>query len=624
MPKITARTKDEVVHVTTSTKKKGEENFKWWNAGSKKELASQVLDTAIFLKEQQSYRLRQADIFAKMYGNFPLHTSAGTTLGKMSINNALPVDRPTMNVIQSAIDTLTSRITQSRPRPVFLTDNSDYKQRNLAKQLNQFIQGELFQTKAYQLGEFLLRDASVFGTGCVKVYEDNDNRVALDRVLDVDLLTDPNDSFMGAPRQLHQFCLVDRDVLIEKVPRYKSDIEKAENAYITNQETARSVSDQVMVVESWHLPSGKIAKDGMHTIVCSEGILFEESWTKDKFPFGFLRSSPRVMGMWGQGTAERLFGTQYEINKLLITISNSINLVGVPRVFVEEGSKIVKSHLNNNVGSIVFYRGIKPSYEVAPCVPAELYDQLQRLINYAYQQEGISQLAASSQKPQGLNSGVAMREYDDLQTDRFAALSKRYDNLFVDLAYQIIDLSKDIAERDGKYQTVYPNKDGTKEIDLPAAKLLDDPFVIQCYDASSLPRDPAGRLAKVTELMQAGLISPEEGRRLLDYPDLEQNNKLATSKEERIMKDLDDIIETGKYNPPDQFTDLLKADELCTQYINLYSTAKLEDEKIQKLKDYFTQVQDLKQMATPPAPPMGAVPQAPPQPMQPSPMVPQV
>jgi hypothetical protein len=82
-------------------------------------------------------------------------------------------------------------------------------------------------------------------------------------------------------------------------------------------------------------------------------------------------------------------------------------------------------------------------------MPQEVYQQLERLVNFAYQQAGISQLAAGSKKPEGLNSGVALREFDDNQTDRFASLSRAYDTFFVDLAYQVTDKAKEIALRDG-------------------------------------------------------------------------------------------------------------------------------------------------------------------------------
>lgn len=584
------------------------QGYKWWKAGSKKDMAEQIVATAGFLKEQQQYRYRQAATYARLYSNKTIFNFLGAKFTNPSAQaGGLPIDRPTMNVIQSCIDTLTSRITQSKPRPVFLTDNGDYKERSLAEQMNKFIAGELYQTKAYQMGELLLRDACILGTGAAKIYTTADNKVALDRTLIPELLVDPNDAYYGNPRQLFQFKLVDKAYLAEIFPEHRSDIQKAEQGFPDNSsDSARTISDQIIIVEAWHLPSSPTAGDGYHAIACTSGIIAAEEYTKPSFPFIFLHYSPPITGFWGQGLSEQLMGTQVEINKIMMTISRSINLIGVPRVFVEDGSKVVKSHLNNEVGAIVTYRGTPPSYQVAPSNAPEIYEERQRLIQFAYQQSGISALAATSQKPSGLNSGEAIRNYDDLQTDRFASLAKRYDNLFIDAAYGIIDEAKKIVDLTGSYQTVYPNKDGVKEIDLPATKMLtDDPFVIQCFDASSLPREPAGRLQKITEMMQANLVSPQEGRRLLDFPDIEQVDKLANAAEERILKILDQIVEEGVYTPPDPFMDLNLATTLCTQYYNLYEGKKLEESKAQKLRNFFTQLQALKQAALPPPPPPG-------------------
>lgn len=594
--------RDTVIVKTKAGGDKTSRAWNWWKAKSKAEMAQQVIETASYLKENQQYRFRQASIHARMYGNLPLANFAGASFNKLAINNNLPADRPTMNVVQSCVDTLVSRLTQSRPKPMFLTDGGDYKARTLAKQMNQFIWGEFHQTKAYELGPMALRDAAIIGDGCVKVLETSDGKVSVERTLVTELYVDINDAFYGNPRCMYQLKLFDREVLADMFPEYKSVIAKAEQGYPdSGGDSQKTTADQVMVVEAWRLPSGPNAEDGVHIIACSAGLICEpEPYDKDDFPFVFMGYSPRLVGKWSQGLAEQLTGTQIEINKLLATISQSISLVGVPRVFVEDGSKVVKAHLNNSVGSIVTYRGTKPSYEVAPCVPAELYSQLQRLIEYAYQQSGISALAATSQKPAGLNSGQAIREYDDLQSDRFAVLSKTYDDFFIKLAYKIIDKAVEIAERDGKYQTVYPNKDGTKQINLPDAKKLQDPFVIQCYDSNALPKDPAGRKQAIVEDMQAGLISLEEGRRLLNYPDLEQDDKLAIAAEERILKTLDEIVENGKYSPPDSFTNLELAIVKVNQYYNLYMAHGLEEDKASMLRNWRDQVIMLQQAAMPP------------------------
>lgn len=623
--KISNSKSSNTITFKTKDVSQSKQAFKWWLAGSDRELSEQLLSTIAYLKESQSYRYRQAAIYARLYGNMSLFSFIGSNIQKMDQMTGLPTDRPTFNLIQSATDTLVSRISQSKPAPVFLTDDGDYKERKLAKQLNNFILGEFYQTKAYEKVATALRDALVEGTGVLKIYETADSKVALDRVLLTELLVDSNDSIYGEPRQLFQIKLIDRSVLAEIAPRYKKVIEMAEAAYPDNSsESSKTVSDLVMVVEGWHLPSSKNAKDGRHTIACSSGVILDETYTKEKFPFVFLHYSPRLYGFWSQGLAEQLMGTQLEINSLLFTISKAIKLVGVPRVFVEEGSKVLTTAFNNDVGSIIKYRGIKPIYEVAPCVPQELYAQLQRLIDYGYQQCGVSAMQAASQKPAGLNSGEAIRSYDDISTDRSASLSKRYDNVFIDLAYAITDLAKDIAVREGKYQTVYPNKHGAKQVDLPEMERMENPFVVQVFNQSSLPRDPAGRMQKVTEMIQSGMVTIREGRRLLDYPDLDQAEKLANASEERILQILDDMVEEGKYLPPDPFMDLQLANELVVQYYNLYSAAKLEEERCQMLRDFHSQIQTIIQSAMP-QPPMDlgmAPPQANPEPLPTSPLIP--
>lgn len=615
------------ITMQTSAKKKDLHKTQWWTAKTPGERSEALIATAAYLKESQNYRYRQAAIYARLYGNMPLYSFIGSNISKMDQATGLPSDRPTFNVIQSCVDTLVSRISQSKPAPEFLTDNGDYKERNLAKKLNNFILGEFYQTKAYEKAAIVLRDALVEGDGILHVFRTADDKVGLERVLETEILVDQNEAMYGEPRQMYRLKLVDRAVLMDTHDK-DSIIKAAEQAYPDNgSDSSKTVSDLVMVVEGWRLPSGPGAKDGRHTLACSSGIIFDEPYTKDKFPFVFLKYSPRMLGFWAQGLAEQLMGTQMEINGLLYTISRAIKLVGVPRVFIEMGSKVNKTANNNDVGVIVEYKGTKPIYEVAPCVPQELYAQLQRLIDYAYQQCGVSSMQASAQKPAGLNSGEAIRSYDDISTDRMAALAKRYDNMFVELAYLVVDLAKDIAEETGTYQTIYPGKNGVKEIDLPEASLLKDPFVIQAANTSSLPHEPTGKLEKVTEMIQAGMITVKEGRRLLDFPDISQVEKLANAAEERILQVLDDIIEDGKYTAPDSFMDLALASELTTQYINLYSSAKLEEEKTQMLRDFFSQIQALVQAAQPPMPPAAAQgaqpqPQAGPQPTPTSPLVP--
>jgi hypothetical protein len=601
----------------------------WWKADDEQRLAAELCGTLAYLKTNQTYRMRQLAVDVRMYCGLSVYSYAGSNVSKMDRTKTLPDDRPTFNLIQACTDTLISRISQNEPQPKFLTDGADYKQRHLAQELNRFILGEFYQTKAYIKAVKMLRDCITMGTGCLKVYEGDSGKVCVDRVLPTDLFVDDNDSLNGDPQQLLQMKLVDRDRLLANSPKkYAKVIADTPQSYPDNApDSGRTTADQVMVVEGWKLPSGPDPEapgyiSGRHTIATINGIIFDEPWNKPKFPFVFCNYSDPFLGFWAQGLATQLFGTQLSLNRILYTITRAITLVGVPRVFIDQSSKVVKAHNNNEIGVLITYSGTKPSYEVAPCNAPELYAERDKLIEYGFKQCGVSDMQATGQKASGLNSGEAIRSFDDVNSDRFSALSKKYDNVFIDLAYLITDVSMDIAKRDGSYQTVYPNKDGTKEINLPKMSFLKDPFVIQCFTESALPRTPAGRIATVTEQVQAGMLTIKEGRRLMKFPDVEQNEKLDNASEERIFQILDKIVEDGKYTPPDPFMDLGLATTLTVQYINLYRAAKLEQAKDDLLVKFFNQVQTLQQAAQPQQGAPGPMPQANPEAPPTSPLVP--
>ena len=625
---------DKVIHAKTTTKNANDpktRNARWWLVDKKTELANSIFGVVNFLKTNQNYRQHQAALYARMYGNLPVWNYLGTNLAKLDAKYKFPTDRPTLNVVQSCIDALISRMTQSKPKPMFLTEGGNYKKRKLAKDLNRFIDGEFYQTKSYQIGEQVLRDAMVIGDGLVKVIETDDHRVGIERTLCTEVYVDDSDGMYGFPQQTHQLKLMDRDMAAELYPKHKSSIMEAEAAsFGATAQAQDSIVSQIMLAESWHLRSAKKATDGRHVIAIANDVIFDEQYEEDDFPFVKLPYAPRTLGFWAQGIPEQLMGIQSEINRLLYTIQQALHLCGVPKWLIEDGSKIVSGHINNQIGGMIKYQGTPPVLQVFESIAPDLYQQLERLVMYAYQQVGISMLAAASQKPAGLNSGAALREHDDLQSDRFAYLSQRYENYYIDLAKKMFAKAKQIAERDGEYQTIYPGESSLLKVDFPKDDIAEEEFIIQLYPASALAKNPAQRKQEVIDLMQAGLIDPEEGRRLLDYPDLKQEQDLLNAPEERILMVLDEMIEEGEYTPPDPSMNLELAKKLCLQYQNKYAQEELEEAKMDMLRTFNTGIDALnaKAMAAmmPVDPTMGGAtaPQADPMAAPVSPMVPNV
>lgn len=602
---IVNRPKEKVVDSRPDHKKDANQGpFKWWLSQDDKTLCAQALSTAEYLKKSSNNisRIRQASIFSRLFCGKPLsnYLSSNSTLDS---SNQLPIGRPTANVVFSCTDTLVSQLSQDRPAPTFLTDGGHYKERKQAEELNSFIQGEFFRTKAYDLGALSLRDACVLGNGLIKVFP-RDGKVCLERTLETELLTDFNDSYYGSPRQLVQYKLIDRSILYEVAPEKEEIIAGAVHGNVdTTPRSSETVSDQIIMAELWHLPSGEGANDGRHVWACSNGIILNDDYDKQTFPFAKLSYNPNMVGWFSQGLAEILMPTQMEIYRMLIVASQNIELMGVPRILIDEMSKILETSFNNRTGSIIKYRNTKPEFVNAMGNSPEIMPWIMWLIQNAYQMAGISQMAASAKKAPGLNSGEAIREANDLQSARYASLERRYQNQYTDLSYLMIDCAKDIKKDLGSYSTVYAGRDGTKKIDFEKG-LIKDSYVIQCFQQSSLPKDPAGRQAKLSEMLAANEITNQEFRRLSDFPDLKQSDQLATALEERILFMLDNIVDDGEkgYEPPDPF--LLDPSDLATtltvNYINLYATTQLEEEKMDLLRQWYTQIQTLKQQALPP------------------------
>ena len=561
---------------------------KWWDL-KQSDMAAAITGTTRFLQEHQSRRQTQNLLSARLYGNLSIMGLNGLSYSKIaSVQNAVK-DRISYNVIQSVVDTLCAKISKNKPKPLFLTSGGDYKMQRKAKKLDKFVEGIFYENNAYKLGTAAFKDACVFDAGIVHVFN-HYNRVKYERVVPLEILVDEVEAFYGDPRQLHWIKNIDRGVVANVWPEKRKSIMACNSASPDNLGGYQNISDVITVRGSWHLPSGPEAKDGMHVVSIDNDVLSVGEYDKDHFPFAVLHYNKRLFGYWGQGIAEQIQNIQLEINKLLWVIQRSMHLAGSFKILLENSSKIIKEHLNNDIGVLVSYTGTPPQYITPPIVSPEVYQHFFTLKNAAYEQAGISQLSASAQKPMGLDSGRALREYNDIESDRFTVTGQDYERFFLDLAKLSIETAKDIYEQEGKYEVKIPGKKFVDSIDWKDVNMEDDEYVMKLYPVSSLPTQPEGRLQTITEYMQAGMMSMRTGRRLLDFPDLEQVEELANSQEDYLHEVFDKIIEEGVYTPPEPYDDLQLAKQIAMEYYSQGKSNQLEEEKLDLIRQFIDQV----------------------------------
>ena len=573
-------------------------NYRWWTEGDSI-LYQSVFEVVNRIEKQSSFQHGLNIKNARLYSDLELLGFASYRLSRSNSTADLTTNRLSYNVVRSVIDTASSKIAKSKPKPMFLTDKGDWAQQDKAKKLTQYVEGVFYDTNLYEEAMRVFIDACVFGTGALKFYI-KDGRIACERVFIDELRVDFVDGANGKPKQIHQVKYVNRDLLAELYPDHKASIYDASSGLDAGDE---SIDDVVKVIESWKLPTTGDSKDGKHSISIDNATLFSESYDKNYFPFTFFKWSDRVSGFFGYGVAEELTGLQIAINKTLMNIQRAQYLVAVPRIAIDSSSKVTTSHLNNDIGSIIKYAGGSrpPIFDTPTAMNAEVYNHLKWLIQSSYEITGVSQLSATSKKPAGLDSGVALREYSDIETERFMLTAMRYEKMFLDAAKIIVSMSRDMYEDDKGLKITVPGGSFISTIKWKDVDLRDDQFMMKAFPVSLLPSSPAGKLQKVQELIQAGFIAKEQGIQLLDFPDLGAYESLETANLNLIQKTLTEIVDTGEYDPPEPQMNLEQAISYAHKaYLNGRVTG-LDEQRLELLLRFIDDAErlnKLKGMAT--------------------------
>lgn len=615
-----------VIDLTPQSRKSDYQDYWWLEANG--DVHNHVWSVATKLEDQA--RERQLDDLrnARLTTNRQfLSLNIPSVAGRSNYKPPTDASRLTLNVIKSCVDTAAAKISKSKPRPQFVTSGGDWKLKKKSKQLTKYLDGLFDSANVYPIAQECFVDACTFGTGVLKVLIKDEESIAVERVLAQEILVDEAESYYSNPRQLHHRKFMSRNLLSSMFPQAKDKIATAQSTIVAND---ASQEDLITVVESWHLSSSSKAKDGRRTICISNATLVDEVWKHDFFPFAFLRWSKLPVGFFGQGLAEELTGIQIEINKILRNIQAAQAVMSVPRVFMESGSIINQAKLQPNPEglSVVPYQGAQPTFLSAPAMPGEIYSHLDRLVNKAYEITGISQLSASSKKPGGLDSGVAIREFQDIESERFILVGQRWEELFLDVAKIAIELSRDLYEINPELNVTVASRSSMEKIKWKDINLKKDQFVMRCFPTSILPTTPAGRLQTIQEFIQAGFLTKEEGMSLLDFPDLERANNLGTAAVDDVMTILENIVDEGEYTTPEPYMNL----ELCVKLAqSMYLRSRnnnVPEDRLELLRRF---IDEAKGMLTPPEPP--AAPQAPmppqdqlavPEPLPQSDLIPQV
>ena len=574
-------------------------NRKRWWLEDKEKIYQEVFAVSEEILLNLSVRRRMNYFFASLYNDvgssFMASRNVNIYYNRVALDgNATLNSTMTLNVLQNVIDTACALISKNKPKPQFMTDEAkDYTTKVKGKRLTKYVAGVFDEMKIYQACQRIFLDACVYGTGAIQIYEE-DGKLKAENLFIEELLIDDLEGMHEKPLQIHKRKYMPRDVLISMFPGFEEQIRTAQE--VSGGGATFSTADIIPVIESWHLKSGKKAKDGLHSISIENATLFSERYDKDYYPILFFRWAHQTLGFWGRGITHEIWKLQRELDIILMTIQRSMRLVSGPVICVESGSNIVEGHLTSNkLAKIIEYAVNKPEYLVPPIVQPELYQHAQYLEDRMYKVTGVSQSSATGNKPEEVRSGVAMREVADIAQGRFELVGQRWEDLFLDIARIIVDMSADLDNP----SVLIKDKNGAKKLNFKDVKVDLEDCSIQLFPVSGLPSTPAGKMDLLMDYAQAGYLTKEQVMDNADFPDLGDTVSLEIAPLHLAQEILSNIKEKGKegYIPPGPYLDLQSAFRLVALEIDRSQLQGVEEDHIDLLRQWSDQVKDLMSQA---------------------------
>ena len=473
------------------------------------------------------------------------------------------------NVIRSCVDTLTSKIACQKVRPFFNSVNGSWKDFELCTQAQQFFDVLFDEYNVNDIVTLAFKDACIFERGMIYV-----SNTGIERMLPWTVYTNPAEDSYNRNTELLWEC--------KKYPKALLPFD------------IKTSQDLVTYTRYWNTKE-KV----FYTWIPEANYNQVETYEKE-LPFVQIYYNKPLFGSSCSSVVDVLFGIQDQIDNLIKTCAIAAKRNMPKTYWVPEGTDVKAGSLNNEVGQVIPYRpipgasGVPVICDEQRIIDPQYRDLIDKYKQDAYELVGISQLSATSQKPQGLNSGIALSTMENIESDRFETQLNQVIRCYVDLAKKCINIldAKELILPQEKTRTML-NWDDL----IGAAKS----FNIQFSAAESLSKDPSTKLQQLQSLAQAGIIPQSHIAKYLELPDIESAYNITTNALNAVMSLIKETIEGDEVPVIPPYIPIPTLKEECLNMMLSLRGANYEQNKadIDKLMLLYNAIQDTSEAMRP-------------------------
>lgn len=531
-----------------------------------------------FMKQMQELKSLTSNRKAKYLRNYRYYSNTPrisienikdpTIIGYFQID-ASPEDdttiTPSINIIKSCIDTLTSKMAQSKVRPFFNTINGTYKDQHICRQTQQFFDQYFDYEDCNRKVSECFRDSAIFDTGWIYIDEVTKH---INKALPWQVYFRPSEMTYN---KLTRIYYERTDYPVTLLP------EEIANDITSNSEYVRFG----VYYDTFNHKKAYYCSD-------TKKLIYSSDYESEELPFVCLNYSTPVFGNTSLSVADMLYSIQMEINQLAAKIKDASQLSDANTYFIPDDSDIKVTQLNNRIGNIIKYRatpnmtGSPVTCSTHPFIDPQYQSTLDSYIEKAYEMIGISALSAQSKKPTGLDSGIALTTMEDVESDRFETQLNQVIKCYIEIAKKCISVFP-------KNENILPESNSRVTIKWKDIVEETNKMVIQKSSADALSKDPAEKLKELQSLAQAGIIPASRVATFLEIPDINSGFSLTTNAINAVLSVIDDCLKNDNFDIPVYIPyDMLEEEILNTQ-LSLrsanYEKNKKDIDKLSKLYD---------------------------------------
>lgn len=463
------------------------------------------------------------------------------------------------NMSKSLVGTVISRVGGSQvPRVQFVTSDATWQTRRKGKKLDQFIDA-LFLAhcqsydSVHDLCVAILRDACVWGDGVAIVSADERlGKVAFERAYPWEFCVDPRDSRYGAPSQMCRTHPATVRELVAIYPDLEEEIEAAPALTLQDMDsevwtyTTSTMHHDARIVHDIWLSAEGPDDPGRHIRVLDDSTtLVDEEWEMDSPPLAWIHYDRPMVGLWSGALVDDIAPAEDELNLNLQRISRAIRCTSLNTILVQEGSVDLDKIASTTDAAVVTYTGqVPPQLEAAAVVNPSLVEWIKMQQAACHDLPGISEMAATAEKQPGLNSGVAIRAANGVQSLRYAWLYRQVECWHMQAARLAIAACRRLAEADVDFMASWPGAGFLRQIPWSSIDLDDSQYTMQMHPTGGGKNTPADRMQRAEELLGMGLITPDIYREITSgTQDIEWASDQASRQHELIERYIDQWLD---------------------------------------------------------------------------------